>query len=309
MPGGRGRCGGGDRVPGWSSRPGGRSAGGLEEGRPDRGQAEGTTEAYARDLAPFETWRVASGRAWSRPPGICTVRRAPSDQPDRAPGPGPRPPAKLQPGRPDAHRGALLLPLRGDYRAGPGPGPASAVGGRRYSLPSRGTQARRRRAALPGRASPPAAEGAQRLARGAHAGRSGRATAGRRALAGPILDRAAVRPASACRPEGQRYRPSSIGTQRGRGPEVRAPLPNRTCSFPNGPRPKCTSGRSSSADSSERSPGVIKSAEQRVVTSRWPVLAGGRDPDLQEAEELIHPLRGRRRQLRKANRRLRDGRR
>src|SRR5438445_650589 len=44
---------------------------------------------------------------------------------------------------------------------------------------------------------------------------------------------------------------------------------------------------------------MIKSAEQRVVTSRWPVLAGGRDPDLQEAEELIHPLRGRRRQLRR----------
>ena len=31
--------------------------------RTGRGQAEGTTEAYARDLAVFETWRVASGRA------------------------------------------------------------------------------------------------------------------------------------------------------------------------------------------------------------------------------------------------------
>ena len=30
--------------------------------RTGRGQAEGTTEAYARDLALFETWRVASGR-------------------------------------------------------------------------------------------------------------------------------------------------------------------------------------------------------------------------------------------------------
>jgi len=28
-----------------------------------RSQAEGTTEAYAQDLALFETWRVASGRA------------------------------------------------------------------------------------------------------------------------------------------------------------------------------------------------------------------------------------------------------
>ena len=33
--------------------------------RTGRGQAEGTTEAYARDLALFETWRVASSRKTS----------------------------------------------------------------------------------------------------------------------------------------------------------------------------------------------------------------------------------------------------
>ncbi len=43
----------------------------------------------------------------------------------------------------------------------------------------------------------------------------------------------------------------SIGTHRGRGPEVRAPLPKRTCSLPNGPRSKCTSGRSNSEASTK----------------------------------------------------------
>ncbi len=45
-----------------------------------------------------------------------------------------------------------------------------------------------------------------------------------------------------------------MGTQRGLGPEVWAPLPKRTWSLPNGPRLKCTSGLSSSDASSERSP-------------------------------------------------------
>jgi hypothetical protein len=87
----------------------------------------------------------------------------------------------------------------------------------------------------------------------------------------PVTDRAPVQPPppssqnSAADP-GNRVRtssvnqrkirssPSSIGTHRGRGPEVLAPLPNRTWILPNGPRPKCKSGSSSEAASSARRP-------------------------------------------------------
>jgi hypothetical protein len=51
---------------------------------------------------------------------------------------------------------------------------------------------------------------------------------------------------------------SSIGTHRGRGPEVFAPLPNRTWILPNGPRPKCRSATSSMEDSSARTPARYK---------------------------------------------------
>ncbi len=46
-------------------------------------------------------------------------------------------------------------------------------------------------------------------------------------------------------------------------------------------------------------PGVIQGAEQGIVAGRGGVLAGGGDPGLEEAEELRHPFRGRRRFLRR----------
>ena len=75
-----------------------------------------------------------------------------------------------------------------------------------------------------------------------------------------------------------RSSPSSIGTHRGRGPDPLAPLPNRTCSLPNGPRRNPHPRAVEHHHLLRPQPGVIQRAEQRVITCGRRILAGGRDP-------------------------------
>ena len=86
--------------------------------------------------------------------------------------------------------------------------------------------------------------------------------------------------------------PFSIGTERGRGPEVFAPLLSpETCSFPNGPRLKWTPSLSSIAASiSARSPATNKvrnSAQPRLAEAQ---LRASEIPPPQEPEKLLELL-------------------